>query len=165
MSQINIWTTTTWSNVWVVLPNPSWYEFLIGFLLWTFASKYLHLTTFYNIYVTFACKEEYVHMTPISTSPTHTLELISVQNQWYWWTTSPEEKMKSIIDPTRILWCMMLFDLIFFRYIRCQCTFTFQYSRIKLALNYIPNILHLYLPRTHYNSEKSFNISAIEIWK
>jgi hypothetical protein len=27
LSQINIWTTTTWSNVWVVLPKPSWYEF------------------------------------------------------------------------------------------------------------------------------------------
>ena len=25
LSQINIWTTTTWSNVWVVLPKPSWY--------------------------------------------------------------------------------------------------------------------------------------------
>jgi hypothetical protein len=24
LSQINIWTTTTWSNVWVVLPKPSW---------------------------------------------------------------------------------------------------------------------------------------------
>ena len=23
LSQINIWTTTTWSNVWVVLPKPS----------------------------------------------------------------------------------------------------------------------------------------------
>ena len=30
--QINTWTTTTWSNVWVVLPKTSWYEFLIGFL-------------------------------------------------------------------------------------------------------------------------------------
>jgi hypothetical protein len=49
LSQINIWTTTTWSNVWVVLPKPSWYEFLIGFLVWTPASKYLHLTTFSNI--------------------------------------------------------------------------------------------------------------------
>jgi hypothetical protein len=39
LSQINIWTTTTWSNVWVVLPKPSWYEFLIGFLIWTPASK------------------------------------------------------------------------------------------------------------------------------
>ena len=46
LSQINIWTTTTWSNVWVVLPKPSWYEFLIGFLIWTSASKYLHLTIF-----------------------------------------------------------------------------------------------------------------------
>jgi hypothetical protein len=27
-SQIHIWTTTTWSNVWVVLPKPSWYDFL-----------------------------------------------------------------------------------------------------------------------------------------
>ena len=35
LSQINIWTTTTWSNLWVVLPKPSWYEFLIGFLIWT----------------------------------------------------------------------------------------------------------------------------------
>jgi len=35
LSQINIWTSTTWSNVWVVLPKPSWYEFLIGFLIWT----------------------------------------------------------------------------------------------------------------------------------
>ena len=26
LSQINIWTATTWSNVWVVLPKPSWYE-------------------------------------------------------------------------------------------------------------------------------------------
>ena len=26
LSQINMWTTTTWSNVWVVLPKPSWYE-------------------------------------------------------------------------------------------------------------------------------------------
>jgi len=51
LSQINIWTTTTWSNVWVVLPKPSWYEFLIGFLIWTPASKYLHLTTFSNICV------------------------------------------------------------------------------------------------------------------
>ena len=25
LSQINIWTTTTWSNVWVVLPKPSWW--------------------------------------------------------------------------------------------------------------------------------------------
>ena len=25
----------TWSNVWVILPKPSWYEFLIGFLIWT----------------------------------------------------------------------------------------------------------------------------------
>jgi hypothetical protein len=48
---INIWTTTTWSNVWVVLRKPSWYEFLIGFLIWTPASKYLHLTTFSNICV------------------------------------------------------------------------------------------------------------------
>ena len=31
LSQTNIWTTTTWSNVWVVLLKPSWYEFLIGF--------------------------------------------------------------------------------------------------------------------------------------
>ena len=51
LSQIKIWTTTTWSNVWVVLPRPSWYEFLIGFLVWTPASKYLHLTTFSNICV------------------------------------------------------------------------------------------------------------------
>jgi hypothetical protein len=51
LSQINIWTTTTWSNVWVFLPKPSWYEFLIGFFIWTPASKYLHLTTFYNICV------------------------------------------------------------------------------------------------------------------
>ena len=28
LSQIDIWTTTAWSNVWVVLPKPSWYEFL-----------------------------------------------------------------------------------------------------------------------------------------
>ena len=40
LSQINIWTTTTWSNVWIVLPKPSWYEFLIGFMIWTPASKY-----------------------------------------------------------------------------------------------------------------------------
>ena len=26
--QINMWTIATWSNVWVVLPEPSWYEFL-----------------------------------------------------------------------------------------------------------------------------------------
>jgi hypothetical protein len=51
LSQINIWTTTTWSNVWVVLPKPSWYEFLIGFLIWTPTSKHLHLTTFSNICV------------------------------------------------------------------------------------------------------------------
>jgi hypothetical protein len=51
LSQINIWTTTTCSNVWVVLLKPSWYEFLIGFLIWTPASKYLHLTTFSNICV------------------------------------------------------------------------------------------------------------------
>ena len=51
LSQINIWTTTTWSNAWVVLPKPSWYEFFIGLLIWTPASKYLHLTTFSNIYV------------------------------------------------------------------------------------------------------------------
>ena len=51
LSQIDIWTTTTWSNVWVVLPKPSWYEFLIGFLIWTPASKYLHLTIFSNICV------------------------------------------------------------------------------------------------------------------
>ena len=51
LSQINIWTTTTWSNVWVVLPKPSWYDFLIGFLIWTLTSKYLHLTTFSNICV------------------------------------------------------------------------------------------------------------------
>ena len=51
LSQINIWTTTTWSNVWVVLPKPFWYEFLIGFLTWTPASKYLHLTTFSNMCV------------------------------------------------------------------------------------------------------------------
>jgi hypothetical protein len=49
------------------------------------------------------------------------------------------QKKKSIINPTRILWCMMLFDLIFFSYIRCQCAFTFQYSRIKSASNYMPN--------------------------
>ena len=49
--QINIWTTTTWSNVWVVLPKPSWYEFLIEFLIWTPASKYLNLTKFSNICV------------------------------------------------------------------------------------------------------------------
>ena len=30
LSQINIWTTTTWSDVWVILPKASWYEFLIG---------------------------------------------------------------------------------------------------------------------------------------
>ena len=51
LSQINMWTTTTWCNVWVVLPKPSWYEFLIGFLIWIPASKYLHLTTFSNICV------------------------------------------------------------------------------------------------------------------
>ena len=51
LSQINTWTTTTWSNVWVVLPKPSWYEFLIGFLIWTPASKYLHLTIFSKICV------------------------------------------------------------------------------------------------------------------
>jgi hypothetical protein len=39
LSQINIWTTTTWSNVWVVLPKPPSYEFLIGFLIWTPASS------------------------------------------------------------------------------------------------------------------------------
>ena len=55
LSQINIWTTTTWSNVWVVLPKPSWYEFLIGFLIWTPASKYLHFTTFSNICVIYPC--------------------------------------------------------------------------------------------------------------
>ena len=48
LSQINIWTTTTWYNVWVVLPKPSWYEYLLGFLIWTPASKYVHLTTFSN---------------------------------------------------------------------------------------------------------------------
>ena len=48
LSQINIWTTTTWSDVWVVLRKPSWYEFLIGFLIWTPSSKYLHLTKFSN---------------------------------------------------------------------------------------------------------------------
>ena len=31
--QINIWTTTTWSNVWLILPKPSWYEFLIIWVL------------------------------------------------------------------------------------------------------------------------------------
>ena len=51
LSQINVWTTTTWSNVWVVLPKPSWYEFLIEFLTWTPAPKCLHLTTFSNICV------------------------------------------------------------------------------------------------------------------
>ena len=51
LSQINIWVTTTWSNVWVVLQKPTWYEFLIGFLIWTPASQYLHLTTFSNICV------------------------------------------------------------------------------------------------------------------
>ena len=51
LSQINIWTTTIWSIVWVVLPKPSWYEFLIGFLIWTLTSKYLHLTTLSNICV------------------------------------------------------------------------------------------------------------------
>jgi hypothetical protein len=51
LSQINIWTTTTWSNVWVVPPKPSWYEFLIGFLIWTPALKYLHLITFSKICV------------------------------------------------------------------------------------------------------------------
>jgi hypothetical protein len=55
LSQINIWTTTTWSNVWVVLPKSSWYEFLIGFLIWTPASKYLHLTTFSNVCVIYPC--------------------------------------------------------------------------------------------------------------
>ena len=55
LSQINIWTTTTWSNVWVVLPKPFWYEFLIGFLIWRPASKYLHLTTFSNICVIYPC--------------------------------------------------------------------------------------------------------------
>ena len=35
LSQFKIWTTTTWSNVWVVLCKPSWYEILIGFLIWT----------------------------------------------------------------------------------------------------------------------------------
>ena len=49
LSQIKIWTTTTWSNVWVFLPKPSWYELLIGFLMWTPASKYLHLTKFSNV--------------------------------------------------------------------------------------------------------------------
>ena len=52
LSQINTWTTTTWSNVWVILPNPSWCEFLIGFLIWTPDSKYLHLTTFSKICMT-----------------------------------------------------------------------------------------------------------------
>ena len=51
LSQINIWTTTTWSNVWVALPKPSWHEFLIGFLIWTPTSKYFHLTSFSNICV------------------------------------------------------------------------------------------------------------------
>ena len=51
LSQIDIWTTTTWSNVRVILPKPSWDEFLIGFLVCTPASKYLHLTTFSNIFV------------------------------------------------------------------------------------------------------------------
>ena len=36
-----------------VLPKPSRYEFLIGFLIWTPASKYLHLTTFSNMCVIF----------------------------------------------------------------------------------------------------------------
>ena len=39
LSQINMWTTTTWSNVWVFLPNPSSYEFLVGFLIWKRASN------------------------------------------------------------------------------------------------------------------------------
>ena len=51
LCQINIWTTTTWSNVWVILPKPPWYEFLIRFLISTPASKYLYLTTFSNIHV------------------------------------------------------------------------------------------------------------------
>ena len=51
LSQINIWTATTCSNIWVVLPKPSWYELLIGFLIWTPTSKYLHLTAFSNICV------------------------------------------------------------------------------------------------------------------
>ena len=56
LSQINIWTTTTWSNVWVVLPKPSWYEFLIRFLIWTPASKYsLNPTTFSDICVIYPC--------------------------------------------------------------------------------------------------------------
>ena len=51
LSQIDIWTTTTWSNAWVVLLKPPWYEFLIGFFIWTHASKYLHLITFSKICV------------------------------------------------------------------------------------------------------------------
>ena len=38
-------------KVLVVLPKPSWFEFVIGFLIWTPASKHLHLTTFSNICV------------------------------------------------------------------------------------------------------------------
>ena len=53
--QNNIWTTTTWSNVWAVLPKPSWDEFLIGFLVWTPASNYLHLTTFSTIVWFYSC--------------------------------------------------------------------------------------------------------------
>ena len=53
LSHINIWTTTTWSNVWVILPKPSRYEFLMGFLIWTPAPKYMHLTTLSNICVIF----------------------------------------------------------------------------------------------------------------
>ena len=48
LSQINIRTTTvSWSNIWAVLPKPSWYEFLIGFLIWT--PTYFKVFASYNL--------------------------------------------------------------------------------------------------------------------
>ena len=96
LSQINLWTTTTWSTVWVILPKPSSYEFLIGFLIWTSASKYLHLTTFSNILCDFIHVLIFVNVSKCRKSPKWTNIVIldsandahiwAHRNVWLWTT-------------------------------------------------------------------------------
>ena len=84
--QINIWTTTTWSNVWVVvLPKPSGYEFLI----WV-----LDMNTRFKVFASYnilQCLCDFIHVLIFVTfskcrkSPklTNTLMMLASRISWY----------------------------------------------------------------------------------
>ena len=80
LSQIDIWTTTTWSNVWVVLPKSSWYEFLI----WTPASKVFASNNILQYLCDFIHALTFVIVSKCWKSPKLTNVVIKLQHEVSW---------------------------------------------------------------------------------